>query len=207
MRRLCFVLVTLMSVAAQAQIAAPSVAHLQAWMCGAFSSSAQAAADSDYFHIRLHMSPVWEERGDGPWLYVEQAVAASADRPYRQRVYRLRETGPGRYVSEVFELPEPVTRFVGAWRDAGSLAAITPDSLAQRRGCAVLLTWLEKEQVYSGATLEDNCASSLRGAAYATSQVRIGAEGLVSWDRGYDDHGLQVWGAVKGGYEFRREAE
>lgn len=210
MRRLCLLLVTLMSCAAWSQPTAepgPGLSHLQTWMSGAFSSAAQAAADSDYFHIRLHMSPVWTQRTDGPWLYVEQAVAAAADKPYRQRVYRLREVGGSRFISEVHELPEPVTRFVGAWRNPASLDIITPDSLLQRKGCAVQLTWVESSKSYVGSTVDDACASSLRGAAYATSHVSINAEGINSWDRGYDDHGLQVWGATKGAYLFRREEE
>jgi hypothetical protein len=30
----------------------------------------------------------------------------------------------------------------------------------------------------------------------------VGPNGMVSWDRGYNDAGQQVWGAEKGGYEF-----
>lgn len=204
MRHLGLLLVMLMSL--QTQAATPGLEHLMKWMCGSYSSATQAAADSDYFHILLHMAPIWEERADGPWLYVEQAVAASADKPYRQRVYHLLEAGGERFVSEVLELPEPQTRFVGAWRDATLLASLGPDSLSLRKGCAVRLSWSEDGQCYRGSTVEDACASSLRGAAYATSQVAVRADGLDSWDRGYDDHGLQVWGAKKGPYLFRKES-
>ncbi len=203
MRRIILLLVMLMS--GRLWAAAPALDHLRDWMCGTFSSATQAAADSDYFHIVLHMSPIWLERADGPWLYVEQAVAATADKPYRQRVYRLLQAGEGRFISEVHELPEPQSRFVGAWKDAALVEAIGPDSLAQRKGCAVRLTWVEESQCDRGSTVEDACASSLRGAAYATSQVTVRADGLDSWDRGYDDHGLQVWGAKQGPYLFRKD--
>ena len=65
------------------------------WMTGSFSSEAQAAADPDYFDIRLQMVPIWPDRADGAWLYVEQAAASSLDQPYRQRVYRLSAEADG----------------------------------------------------------------------------------------------------------------
>ena len=34
--------------------------------------------------------------------------------------------------------------------------------------------------------------------------MRITAESIVSWDRGFDQAGSQVWGAEKSGYVFVR---
>ena len=56
-------------------------------MQGSFDSKEQAAEDSAYYAISLHMYPIWPERGQ--FLYVEQALAAMQDKPYRQRVYEL----------------------------------------------------------------------------------------------------------------------
>jgi hypothetical protein len=181
-----------------------SLAQLEGWMSGSFSSTAQAAADSAYFDIRLEMAPIWSTRDDGPWMYVEQAVATHLDRPYRQRVYRLAEEQPGLFRSEVFELPDPL-RYAGAWRDPGLLERLVPDSLLVREGCAVYLRWLPGEAMFEGGTRPEACASSLRGARWAESEVRITAGGMQSWDRGFDESGEQVWGAVTGGYEFRRK--
>ena len=55
---------------------------------------------------------------------------------------------------------------------------------------------------YVGATQGQGCISTLRGAAYATSEVEISESVLVSWDRGWDNSGEQAWGATAGGYEF-----
>ena len=46
------------------------------------------------------------------------------------------------------------------------------------------------------------CPSDRKGAAYATSEVTITENELISWDRGYNDKDEQVWGAEKGGYHF-----
>ena len=60
-------------------------------MAGSYTSAAQAQADSSYFEIELEMVRIWPKRRDGAWFYVEQATAASMEKPYRQRVYHLRE--------------------------------------------------------------------------------------------------------------------
>jgi len=185
-----------------------SLHGLASWMTGTFSSAAQAAeAPDDYFDIRLVMLPIWQDQayGDERWLYVEQAAADSLDRPYRQRVYRLSQLGSNRFQSEVFELPGDPRRFVQAWKTPTLLAAMRPEDLVKREGCAILLTG--GEGVYIGRTEERSCSSTLRGAAWASSEVIIQADQLTSWDRGWDAEGKQVWGAMKGGYRFEKRSD
>lgn len=62
---------------------------LVSWMSGYFSSEHQALQDSTYRDVRLHMVPVWKDREDGYWLYVEQSVVEYPEQPYRQRVYHV----------------------------------------------------------------------------------------------------------------------
>jgi hypothetical protein len=180
------------------------LADLADWMSGSFSSAAQAAADSNYLDIRLQMVPIWRERADGPWLYVEQAVAGREAHPYRQRIYHLSRVSGREIESAVFLLPA-AERFAGAWRTPERFAVLTPDSLSRREGCAIRLERRSAEE-YVGSTRGHDCASSLRGAAYATAEVTIRPDLMISWDRGFDADGFQVWGAVDGGYRFRKLA-
>lgn len=196
---LAFVLLLLLSAPARAS----DLDTLTAWMSGSFSSSAQAAADTNYFDIRLRMAPIWTDRQDGRWLYVEQAAAGALDRPYRQRVYRVTAGADGVFRSEVYALPGP-KRFAGAWRQRQPLRTLTPDSLLVREGCAVILRRVAGDR-FAGGTDGRSCGSDLRGAAYATSEVVIGPETIESWDRGFAADQSQVWGATAGGYVFRRE--
>ncbi|MCA9758160.1 MAG: chromophore lyase CpcT/CpeT [Candidatus Eisenbacteria bacterium] len=179
----------------------PSLEQLAAWMTGSFSSAEQAAADSAFFDIRLEMARVWRDRDDATWLYVEQAAASALDQPYRQRVYRVSEDGPQVYRSAVFELPDP-DAMVGAFRDPERLAALDPDDLIAREGCEIELH--AEGTSYVGSTPGWECLSTLRGASYATSEVVVTANGIQSWDRGWNDAGEQVWGAVKGAYRFQK---
>jgi hypothetical protein len=60
---------------------------------------------------------------------------------------------------------------------------------------------------FTGSTVEDRCRSTLRGATYATSEVKVYPDRIESWDRGFDGADEQVWGAVAGPYVFRKVLE
>lgn len=176
---------------------------LREYMSGAFSSALQAEQDSAYFPISLHMKPIWKERTDGFWLYVEQAmISAENIKPYRQRVYRVHRKEESVFVSEVYELRDPL-RFAGDYNSDEPLLNQTIDSLILRTGCAITLT-LQPDGNFTGKTGQGTCNSNLRGASYATSEVSISRSMLLSWDRGFDSSGKQVWGAEKGGYRFAK---
>jgi CpeT protein len=174
-------------------------------MEGFFTSGLQSKNDTSYYNIHLHMAHIWQRSEDGYWLYVEQAVASSLNKPYRQRIYHLYKQDDITLVSKVFEMDSPL-RFAGAHNDPELLKGLTKDSLIDRQGCAIYLR-KDKNGNFSGATPGKNCLSSLRGAAYATSEVVIYEDKLVSWDRGWDKQSKQVWGAEKGGYQFVKQKE
>ena len=179
---------------------------LQSYMTGSFSSAEQHLSDPDNYHdIRLHMVPIWEHRADGPWLYVEQAAAQSPERPYRQRVYHLVANPDKTLESAVYELPGDPLRFAEAWRKPERLDELSPSDLVMREGCSITLRKAENK-TFVGSTTGKGCSSTLRGANYATSEVVIEPNRLMSWDRGYDAEDRQVWGATKAGYVFVKTA-
>jgi hypothetical protein len=184
----------------------PGLALLTSWMSGTFSSHEQAARDTAFFDINLVMYPIWKKDVNARWLYVEQDATAALDRPYRQRIYRISRVADGSLESRVYELPDPAA-FIHAWEDPAIFRKLQPEALLLREGCAVYLRPAEDGQAFSGATHARDCPSELYGAAYATSEVTITAETIVSWDRGWDQNDQQVWGAEKAGYVFKRISE
>ena len=185
--------------------APPRAAILARWMTGSFSSAAQAAAHpGEFSDIRLFTVPIWADRPDGPWLYVEQAAADSLERPYRQRVYHLVDTPEGPR-SDVYELPGDPLLLAGAWRDPDAFDALDPAQLSAREGCSIHLTAAGGR--FEGSTRGTGCSSTLAGAAYATSEVTVRPDALTSWDRGLDAEGRQVWGATRGPYVFAKDVE
>lgn len=181
-------------------IPAPSIEQLQQWLVGRFDSSAQAMADERYFDVSLTVCPVtWH--GAEKTLYVEQAITANLAKPYRQRLYVLSRDGE-LFRSQIYELSDAESA-VGLCAapenfDADSEAAVLD-------GCAVELNWTG--DAFEGTTSGRACTNAWGDAAYATSEVRIHADGVLSWDRGYDDAGSQVWGAEAGPYAFVRVGE
>jgi hypothetical protein len=184
----------------------PACQQAAAMMVGSFSSKAQAQSDPDFRDIRLHMAPIWQGQRDACWLYVEQAAAEALDKPYRQRIYKVRDGAQGSIVSEVYELPGDPLAFAGAWGEPTRFDALSPATLSRKDGCDVVLRPI-RAGAFSGGTEGTGCVSTLRGASYATSKVHLDASGLVSWDQGWNDKGEQVWGATKAGYIFLRDRE
>lgn len=177
-------------------------AELIKLMSGTFSSQAQAAKDSTYYNINLVMHQIWPEDKMASWLYVEQAVTQMIKKPYRQRVYKVTRTADGRFESKVYTLPNPA-KFIHGWENPMVFKSITPDSLMVRTGCSVFLK-KNAQGCYAGSTNEKDCESSMRGASYATSEVTVCADNVMSWDRGWDANDEHVWGADKAGYVFDR---
>jgi len=126
-------------------------------------------------------------------------LASDLDHPYRQRIYRVSSSGLGTVQTDVFSLPAPAEA-VGAWRNPSLLDMVSVRDLNIRQGCSVYLT--VQGDPYVGGTRDQDCPSELSGAKYATGEAEIGPDGMVTWDRGFDADGRQVWGATKGGYRF-----
>lgn len=167
-------------------------------MQGSFNSEVQSRQDSSYYNISLHMYPIWKDKGN--YLYVEQALNSMQNRPYRQRVYKVSRVDEETFHSEIFTLKND-SIWIGKWKTPEDFNAISFDDLSEREGCAVLLKKIG-EHHFKGATANYTCESSLRGASYATSEVEIVKDKIISWDRGFDAEGNHVWGAIKGGYIF-----
>lgn len=178
------------------------LSKLAQMMTGTFSSEDQAKEDSSFYNINLVMFPIWEDDKSAKWLYVEQAATNTIDKPYRQRVYKLTINQNHIFESSIFELAHP-DKFIHAWTRPDIFKQINPDSLTPRQGCAVILK--KANGCYSGSTKDKDCKSTLRGAAYATSQVNVCPDQIISWDQGWDNNDQQVWGAEVKGYIFKRK--
>lgn len=182
-----------------------SLDHLKSCMSGTFSSKKQSLEDSAFYPILLRMEPIeaWNKKAKNKfYLYVEQAMATAADAPYRQRVYEVEKMNDTLYVSWIYLLPD-AKRFIGT-KGTDPIFAQIADSLLIKAGCEVFLK-PGPDGSYKGGTLNRNCASDRAGATWTSSEVVLTQGQMVSWDRGWNDSGEQVWGAVKGGYIFIRE--
>ena len=124
--------------------------------------------------------------------------------PYRQRLYVLEADEQEQLAwTSIYSLEAPDDA-VGLC-SAGELGEFGADEVSLREGCGVSLDWDDSAQVFEGGTEGEACTSSLGGAAYATSEVSMDSDRILSWDRGFDASGAQAWGAIAGPYEFLRQ--
>ena len=173
-------------------------------LTGRFDSEAQAQNDKAFYAVQLQTCVVSAPELGERVLYVEQAMMTKLDAPYRQRLYVIEPVSGSttKVTSGVFELVAP--KAAVHLCDAETMATFSSTDVELREGCSVHLEWNHETATFNGGTEGTACASTLNGASYATSEVIVRADGLSSWDRGFDAEGDQVWGAVKGGYEFVR---
>lgn len=180
----------------------PALQEFARMLIGEFSSKEQSLQDTTYLNIHLSMSRIWDDDKSAIWLYVEQAMDAKRDKPYRQRVYKLNHPRKDIFTSEIYTLKNQ-ERFIGLQNDPTKRTMITPDMIELKDGCTVTMN--KSIGIYIGGTDADKCPSDLRGASYATTKIILKENMLESWDQGFDKNGVQVWGATKGGYIFVRE--
>lgn len=168
------------------------------WMTGSFSSKNQAESDGDYMDIRLHMVRIWKDRVDGYWLYVEQAVRGKD--PYRQRIYHVTSPEPDLFRSSVFEFEKP-EKFKGGWETPEKFDTLAFEQLDLREGCDIYLR-KHGDSAFYGSSIGRECVSTLHDARYASAEIELRQDRMITWDRGFNEKGKQVWGAEKGGYIF-----
>jgi hypothetical protein len=174
------------------------------WMSGRFTSQEQAERDESYYNISLIMKPIWGSRKGEIWLYVEQSLASTPSKPYRQRVYKITQYTDTLFESKVYTIPD-AEKFAGAWTLESPLSEITPSDLIPLPYCGVVLRGhFDHNPVFSGRTIGSSCGSGMHGAKYVESEVTITSDMMISWDKGMNEDGEQVWGPANGGYEFKK---
>ncbi|MEI6312258.1 MAG: chromophore lyase CpcT/CpeT [Bacteroidota bacterium] len=174
------------------------------YMSGSFSNDVQSKSDTNFFHISLRMKPIWKEKTDARYIYVEQAIYDNQQKPYRQRIYKVTQLTDTSFLSEIYSLKNPL-QYAGEWKKKEAFTSFNTDSMYTRIGCGV--TIIKRADNYIGSTEGNKCTSELRGATYATTEVTLMPNMLISWDRGYDNNGKQVWGSEHGGYRFEKKGK
>tara|TARA_R110000850_G_scaffold16697_1_gene51735 strand:+ start:77515 stop:78162 length:648 start_codon:yes stop_codon:yes gene_type:complete len=183
----------------EVQVIDEDLQQVNNYMTGSFDNSSQAASDTVYYNVTLHMYPIWQEKEDY-WLYVEQAFSENQEKPYRQRIYKLSRENDSVLKSEIFTLPN-ASLWKNKWKTPEQFEKLLAESLVLLEGCEVFLK-KTSEGTYKGSTKDKNCLNDLNGASYAISEVEINEKSITAWDRGFSDRDSLVWGPEKGGYIF-----
>lgn len=181
-----------------------SFEKLKSAMVGSFNSEKQAKEDSSYFNIRLDMVEIWESTDEDFWLYVEQAVNKAEAKPYRQRVYHLEKIEEDQFQSSIYKI-DSAHWFTGLKHKPELEGKLKMENISLLEGCKILLVTTNAGDEFVGQTEKGKCLNAWGKAKYATSAVLIKKDRMISWDQGWDENDIQVWGAEKGGYVFMKE--
>jgi CpeT protein len=176
-----------------------TITELVKVMQGRFSSKQQSTIDTSYYNINLQITPIWKDKGN--YLYVEQALHNKLTKPYRVRVYKLYMHDNNKdIINEIYTLKNE-KKWIGKWKTPNAFSKLTIDDIELKEGCDVIIS-KTADKKFVGKTARKTCISETAGASFAISKLGIYEDKIVSWDRGFNKSGKQVWGTKKGGYEF-----
>ena len=191
--------------------AAPALAHplpmtavqeVANHLTGIMETTAQAEANANFIAVRMTTCPVVVPSPDPNtvYLYQEQALVDNLAAPYRQRFLQIALSDDGKRVeSRTFRPPQ--TETLTGLCDEVVLRVVYATDLGEPV-CTVALR--PSSLGYVGSTPPAGCPVSLRGATYLTNVIVLHENGMDTWDRGFDDDGIQVWGAQAEPYRYRR---
>ncbi len=177
---------------------------LAAWMAGEYETSNTPNGERGVTS-RLLMIPFGGEGGEQYWLYIEQAASNNLSVPYRQRVYQLRKIGQNLFEAVVYALIHAEAFAIGERVKSRNhiLKKLGAGELVERPGCSIIMRKMSGES-FAGGTLGEGCPTEIGEALYATSQIVVSEKEIISWDKGFDRSGKQVWGATMGGVVFKK---
>jgi CpeT protein len=198
-----FLIVTSLSYSQTEKENAKNMKRFCKFLQGRFNSEKQSKADTTYFNISLVILPIWKDRTDGTWFYIEQAMAAKLEKPYRQRVYQIKAGNLDTIISVIYQF-DSALNYAQLYKTDPEMTKLSYDKITAKEGCEVYMK-PQADGTFKGGTKANNCPSTLKGSTYATTEVTLMKKQLLSWDRGFDKENKHVWGADKGGYVFDRK--
>jgi hypothetical protein len=193
----------------------PELTVLGRYLAGEFDNQPQAIGEPTwYVHLRLWHRPISLFAEDSITLFAEQASIVNLDRPYRQRIIRLREgdRASGELQAQYYMLKNPENLRGGA-RQPELLQSLTANDMEFLPGCTLAIAYQQlAANTYTFSTspaTDDPCRFTYQGTTY---QVALGfdvtSEELRTYDRGIDPTtGKVLWGPMMGPFCFTKLQE
>ncbi len=186
---------------AQPSFAENHLEKLTTWFSGEYTTSEQAAVDSQTIELHLEVTPFSIKDQKGKWFYLETAFLSSPDSPYRQEVYHFHPSNFGFLNLDIYDISDP-NLYLGALNNNSLLEEISLNKLTIKPGCSIYLKNID--DVFIGSTSGKKCVSTLRNAHYAQTDFEITQVDFYLWERGFDLRNKQVWGQKESGYIFKK---
>jgi hypothetical protein len=193
----------------------PQMFTLGKYLAGEFDNSQQSLAEPAWFvHLRLWHIPVPLFREDSITIFAEQANIVNLDKPYRQRIIRVRQVDDIKFPFQVqYYALKNFSSLAGAGQDIGKLEKLTPEDLELLPGCILEVEVKELSdrhlQFIATPVADSICSFQYNGN---TVQVSLGfevtQEELKTYDKGIDpETGRATWGAILGPYRYQKRKQ
>lgn len=133
------------------------------------------------------------------FLYQEQGLVGTLDKPYRQRFLEIKAEDDNLAASYSYK-PEKLNPWINFCDNSDRV--VEREQLGELVCTVILKPYLS---AYAGTTPPEGCVADVRGAVKITNRIILHQQGMDTWDRGFDAAGNQVWGAEDEAYQFRRQ--
>lgn len=171
----------------------PNATAFACALVGNYANTNQAASDAAVPALSLHICPIWTDRIDGLWVYVEGTTQSDPGTPYRQRIYQVVDGNDADSVdARMYEFSDNGSKYAGAWKASNPLDALSPFLLTPRAGCTTTFQ-RAADGSWTGRMRPNECATDYKGASYTISDVTLSDSTLTALDRGFDAQGKEVW--------------
>jgi hypothetical protein len=202
---------------------AEDIKNIASYLVGIMDTSGQAATNQKIANVQMTTctidvtgdiddgNPVKDsqknEQNYSIFLYQEQALVESLDKPYRQRFLQLTagDRGQSAVESKAYK-PIEMEKWVGFCSKPEEERKV----IASELGTYLCSVFLKQSAVnyfkplYVGETQTGGCPTNVRGATSISNTIYLFPDGMNTWDRGFDANGNQVWGAANEAYKFRK---
>ncbi len=199
-RTIFVVLMCLFSVCAHsAVVKSGNTMLLKQWLSGEHHSTNDKIQDRDV-QLTLQILPIWQDRIDGEWLYMESRVINSQRKPFRQRILQLVDTPNGRIRLYSYSIPR-ASDFAGAYYEPEILSSLTLSQLSIHSGCELLIQ-LKDTGIFVGESDAKTCVPRRMGLQFMTTFFAVSEFNLSFLDRGYDKRGQLIQGSLENPVTF-----
>lgn len=181
------------------------------YLAGEFDNKQQALAEPAwYVHLRLWKRPVPLFTQDSITLFAEQASVINLDKPYRPRLFRLRQSETNSQQLKVdYYMFKDISTVKGAGRNPNLLQQITTEQIEFLPNCSLNIKVEKLNPGYCFETFpisDRPCTFTYQNNTY---QVSLGFKAttkeLQTYDKGIDpETGKAIWGALLGAYRFTK---
>jgi len=161
-----------------------NTALLKQWLSGIHRST-NDVIQGRKVNIDLQVFPIWQDRIDGEWLYMESSVVDSP-KPFRQRILQLVATPNGLIRLYIYSIPR-ASDFAGAYYSPQVLTSLTQSQLSISNNCELLME-LKVTNTFVGETDVDSCLIK-NDKSFMTKFFGVSETNMSFLDSGYDKLG------------------